>query len=416
MNKFPASGLSDQPDPPNTSAAMQQSDIKQLRLLRNKSPININIDPTATNVGDIELTSHPPSPSNPDQTGRASCDSDQPIFPICTSAPRFHNAGPPGVARIAFDDGSESARQLATDRSRFSIKIPSDYVHDRFRDLADQVDTSRRNRTIIYYRNYFITGVCNILIFYILFSIGIGILHIWSVPIYTFLNITSCVQHNGCECISSPSSPPHTNQSNIQQIVQNNTVIKYLPPLFWNQERSHALANLTLLTTTMVDAAFASLSETLLANTTTMVDAAFASLSETLLANTTTMVDAAFASLSETLLANTTTMVDVAFASLSEAFLANTTTMVDKTIDQIQTIVLDKLTVTKITTNAIDAQSITTNAIDASSSNITTMVAKNISSVAINSDLLDCTDINAVSVVALSLYGNTLNKCTQGKC
>jgi len=343
MSKLPASGPPDSqiPTPP-----IHQSDSKNLYLIQqNKSTIDIKVDPTITNVSDIELTPPTPIPSSPCQTSRSTYNYDQSTLPICTSSLQFHDIGagsaPSNLDQLSFDEDSPQ-QQLNTERShnrRFSIKIPSNYVHNRFRDLNDQVHIGRRNRTITYYRNYFITAICNIIIFYILFSIGIGILYIWSVPINTFLNSTSTVQQRiGCQCIPTPTV--HTNQPPPIQNIQNNTVIKYLPPLFWDRWRSNDLVNLTVLLTNMID---------------------------------------------------------IYFATTGAEFLSNASDIIsNKTINQIQTIVLDKLTVNKITTNAIDAVS----------SNITSIIAKNISS----------RTINAISVISVSLFGNTLNKCNQGKC
>ena len=76
-----------------------------------------------------------------------------------------------------------------------------------------------------------------------------------------------------------------------------------------------------------------------------------------------------------------TSMIDSYFTTTAAEFLVNATDIItNKTINQIQTVGLDKLTVDKITTNSIDTQIITTNSIDASSSNITSITAKNISS------------------------------------
>jgi len=117
------------------------------------------------------------------------------------------------------------------------------------------------------------------------------------------------------------------------RIVQNNTVIKYLPPLFWDRWRHADLANLTL---------------------------------------------------------RLTSMIDNYIATTAAEFLINATDIItNKTINQIQTVGLDKLTVDKITTNSIDTQIITTNSIDASSSNITSSIILIIKEQLVISNALD---------------------------
>ena len=221
------------------------SDINNLQnLQQHRSKLHIKVDPTITCVSEIEFTCKPtgsanesdeelpPQPKPPSiKLCPQSCDLDQ----LC-----FAEESPLNTER-AGTERSDIEQQHST------IKIPSVYVQDRFRDLNDQVHNGRRARSVNYYKNCIGVPICNIVIFYILFVIGVIMLRVFG----DFIDLDSIFKTNatkyiGCQCndMRLPSTPP-----------RNITEIRYIPipPKFWDQR----LENLTQEMYNMVDVYFA---------------------------------------------------------------------------------------------------------------------------------------------------------------
>jgi len=304
------------------------SDINNLQnLQQHRSKLHIKVDPTITCVSEIEFTHKPTGSANdsdeemPPQPNHQStklcpqsCDLDQ----LCFDAESPLNTERAGTER------SDIEQQHST------IKIPSVYVQDRFRDLDDQVHNGRRTRSVNYYKNCIGVPICNIAIFYILFVIGVIMLRVFG----DFIDLDSIFKTNatkyiGCQC--NDMRLPGGSGSNGGRHVRNITEIRYIPipPKFWDQR----LENLTQ---------------------------------------------------------EMYNMVDVYFATVAADFVFNSSgIIVNKTIDLLQIINISKLTVGHIVSNTLNSINIDTTNLSSKLIKTVDITAENVKSVSLYGDTLN---------------------------
>ena len=283
------------------------------------------------------------------------------------------------------------------------LKIPSQYVEERFKNIDNQLNTGRRKRNSQYYKNCTFIWIRNIIIFYVLFIIGMFLMYMYTdiLQSITFgsYNKTNC----SCQYVKASDSNPK------ESINVNNTYIKYIPipPKFWQQH----LDNLTNIVVNTIDEYFRTSGAQYIENSTDII-------------------------------------VNKTIDRLQKIQLSS------MYIDEIQskifytnTLTTDTITTNTLTTDTITTNTLTTDSIYSSKINTTDLYGTNLYGTdSIYSSKINTTDlygtnlygtnlfgvnifgtnlttsiINTINIItdtvqSIELFGNTLNKCTVGKC
>jgi hypothetical protein len=417
----------------NNDSEVTVSDINNLQNLqqqRSSQKLRIKIDPTITNVGDIELTSHNYSDSDdhtPDiplgiTNTENIIEQDKLTFTQHDSSINQNKS-----AQNTYRSNNEGESAQNTYRSnqdgtnqerRPSIKIPSTYVQERLKNLDNQVTTSRRKRNTKYYQNCILTWIRNITIFYILFIIGFALIYLFTdIFVYNANN----ANNTNCTCIGSGTGDSIINHTYSDTKVNN---IQYLPipPKFWQQQ----LSNLTETVTIMIDDYFATKGIEYISNSSNLITNETIKLLQTVHLSK-IMVDNIINNqiITSSIISNNASIDTITNdIMISNIFTTSNATVLDTTLS-------NKIDASDIETNNIETALITTSNINANDIKTTKINAEFINSQILYSDLLNTTTIigenissiivNAINVIAtnvesIGLFGNKLNKCTVGKC
>jgi hypothetical protein len=366
----------------NDESSVTVTDINNLQSLQQQHSsqrLRIKIDPTITTVSDIELTSREndndhyspplPDPATPALVPKSNLDK------LCfdtesqlNTARSTARGAAPVSARCIDGDSQDSVINSMNDTNRrHSIKIPSQYVEDRFKNIDNQLSYGRRKRNKEYYKNCTIIWIRNIIIFYILFIIGMFFLYMCTDMLQS-ITFGYNQTNTNCSCQHIKS-----NEDSTDSTIINNTNIQYIPipPKFWQQQ----LDNLTAIVKNMID---------------------------------------------------------VYFTTSGAQYIENSTDfIVNNTINRLQTTALHRMYIDEIISKQIDTNIITSDIIYTNKINTTDLYSTNINSTNINSTIINSLNIfgtnlttsliNTLNIItdivqSTELFGNTLNKCTVGKC
>ena len=381
----------------NTDSSVTVTDINNLQSLqqqRSSQRLRIKIDPTITTVSDIELTSREndndhyspplPEPATPGlvpktnldklcfdtesqlNTARSTARGAVPISARETARETARGTAR-GTARStgngADGDNQEGVISVMNETPRHSIKIPSQYVEDRFKNIDNQLSYGRRKRNSQYYKNCTMIWIRNIIIFYVLFIIGMFFLYMCTDMLQS---ITFGYNQTNTNCSCQYNTP--SNEASTNSPIINKTNIQYIPipPKFWQQQ----LDNLTNIVKNMIDDYFTTSGIQYIENSTDLI--------------------------------------------------------VNNTINRLQTTVLHRMYIDEIISKQLDTNIITSdiiytnkiNTTDLNSTNILgiNLFGTNLFGTNLTTSLVNTLNIITNTVQSIELFGNTLNKCTVGKC
>jgi hypothetical protein len=365
----------------NNDNTITVSDMSNLQnLQQNQSKLHIRVDPTITQVSDIELLPPTQSPKQSDihqQVPENNQDSDQ------------LNFGP---------DPQISSRRNSS-QTQHSVTVPSMYVQDRIKTLDSQVASSRRRRSYTSIKNYVFNAIVYIVIFYTLFAIGlITLWYILDSYGYKILVQKDVYDTNSTYSVNaSDGTNSYTYIENKEDTIYSNVTVPVpIPPKFWEQH----LENLTSQVLESVYIYFNTVGTEFLTNSTENIINSTIDKIQTVQLSTLYVTD---------VMSSTTT---------SENIISNdivTNNMFSNYTDT-KNIVTERIVTEDIVTERIVTQNITTtsmysNNIFGSFINIPNIMTQNISSHIINAYEVIATNVNS-----LALFGNSLNKCNVGKC
>ena len=392
------------------SPSAQSQEINNLRRLTNAGNLDITVDPTILRVEEIELADDDNTPGK-----LVSNRNDDTHRPLSTTQ-RDDNNEP--------FDTSRTHRQADDDQAnnRQTIRIPSIYVHDRLEELNNTVREGRRNR----FCQRFKQNICRIIEFYVLFFVGICMLY-YGLVLFTYFNgsIVWSLCANGCANATSmgydASGSNYSSESS--NTVRNITEIRYItvPPKNWQNivdGLSSQINNTIDLYFNKTAVEFFNYSAPYITQFVILKLPQSTLSSLHVNALTTTSINTYTLNTSSIttgdILAN-----DLSTDSVNATFVRSSNVNADKIMNQELTtkdIVASTLVTSGLVTNDIVSESITSEVINttdlvAMTGNITSVFAHNLSTV-----FIEAVDVVANNIFGISLFGNTLNKCTVGKC
>ena len=365
----------------NNDNTITVSDMSNLQnLQQNQSKLHIRVDPTITQVSDIELLPPTQSPQQSDvhqQVPENNQDSDQ----------------------LNFDRDPQISSRRNSSQTQHSVTVPSIYVQDRIKRLDSQVESSRRRRSCTSIKNCVFNTIVYIVVFYTLFAIGlITLWYILDSYGYKILVQKDVNDTNSTYSVNaSGSTNSYTYIENKEDTIYSNVSVPVpIPPKFWEQH----LENLTSQVLQSVYIFFNTVGTEFLTNST-----------ENIINSTIDKI--------QTVQLSTLYVTDViSSTATSENIISNgivTNNMFSNYTDT-KNIVTEDIVTESIVTERIVTQNITTtsmysNNIFGSFINIPNIMTQNISSHIINAYEVIATNVNS-----LALFGNSLNKCNVGKC